>query len=94
MKTDEKTDRKLEAILVGLLIAMLFMSGCSTYRPNTQKGWHLDEKDKHTRKIEKLDRIIYSNNQELVPSRTEQLGDTMSWQDRMKARMGGMKGGR
>ena len=77
-----------------LLLALLstILQGCGSYRPNTQKGWHLDEINKHTRNINRLDPVIYQQNQTIIPQRVDQLSDTASWQDRMKSRMDSMKG--
>jgi len=91
-KLDEKTDRKIETILVGLLLAMLFIGGCAG--PNQQKGYHQDRVNYHTSEINDLNPIIFEINQRIVPQKAEQIGDTMSWQGRMKARMDAMKGGK
>lgn len=87
--------KKIKTIVaVSTIAAILACSGCvSNYRPNTQKGWHLDEINKHTGRINRLDPVIYEVNQRVMPQRADQLGDTMSWSERMRARMGGMKGG-
>ena len=85
--------KKLKTIVaVSTIAAILASSGCVSYRPNTQKGWHLDEINKHTSRINRLDPVIYEVNQETLPQQAEQLGDSMSWSERMNARMSAKKG--
>jgi hypothetical protein len=83
--------KKLIFIAVLLSITAL-QQGCSNeYRPNTRKGWHIDEKNKHTRRIAALDNVIYEQNERTLPMKANQFGDTSAWQDRMRSRMQGMK---
>jgi len=80
--------------LLAMCILCTVLSGCSSnYRPNTQKGWQLDEINKHSRKIAELDPIIYQQNREVLPARMNQLDETIGFQGRMKARMKAMKDG-
>ena len=85
----------MKKLMIMTVVAVLIMvSGCfDSYRPNTRKGHALDEINKHTRRIEQLNPVIYEQNEKLIPAKTVQLGDVQSWQNRMKARMSGMKGG-
>ena len=85
----------MKTFVITAVLALVVLSGCqSNYRPNTQKGWHLDEINKHTSRINRLDPIIYQSNQKVMPQRMDQLEDTLSWQQRMKSRMSSQfKGG-
>ena len=71
----------------------MMVQGCGSVRPNTRKGWHLDEKVKHTRAIAKLDPIIYQQQKEVLPDKMNQLDEVIGFQERMKARMKAMKDG-
>jgi len=85
----------MKKLIITAVLGLVVLSGCqSNYRPNTQKGWHLDEINKHTSSINRLDPVIYQKNQDLMPQRMNQLEDTLSWQERMKSRMSSQfKGG-
>jgi hypothetical protein len=81
---------------IGFILILLFigsfLQGCSTYRPNTRKGWHIDEKNKHTAAIQRLDPIIYEQNKQFLPASMNQLEESLGWQERMKTRMRSMLG--
>jgi len=84
----------MKKLTITLTLALVALSGCYTnYRPNTQKGWHMDEINKHTKQIDRLNPVIYETNKKVMPQRMDQLEDTLSWQERMQGRMQGMKGG-
>jgi hypothetical protein len=73
-------------LMIVLLVFCLTGAGCSSdFRPNTQKGHHLDEINKHTKQIRRLDPIIYEVNEELLPEKQRQLNDQSAWQSRMAA---------
>jgi hypothetical protein len=77
--------------LVGLLLAT---SGCgmaARYRPNTVKGHHMDEINKHTEAIYEIDPIIYKVNKRVIPMQIEQTEERMGFQDRMRARLKAMR---
>lgn len=79
--------------IVTLLVALVVLAGCnSDYRPNTQKGHHLDEINKHTQHINRLDFVIYDQSLIIEPMKTEQSADVTSFQTRMRAKMSKMKG--
>jgi hypothetical protein len=61
------------------------------YRPNTVKGHHLDEIDKHTMAISFVDPIIYRRNKQVLPMRMQQVEEALSWNERTKARMQAMR---
>ena len=79
-------------LIVVLLSLTALQQGCSDrYRTNTRKGWHMDEINRHTDRISELNPVIYERNERMMPKKAAQLGDTSAWQDRMRARMQGMK---
>lgn len=81
-------------LIAALLSLTVWQSGCSNeFRPNTRKGWHMDEIDKHTNRISELNPVIYRQNERLLPQKSDQLGDVSAFQNRMRSRMSGMKGG-
>jgi hypothetical protein len=83
--------KKLLLIAVLLSITAL-QQGCSNeYRPNTRRGWHMDEIDKHTNRISELNPVIFRRNERTLPMKANHMGDTSAWQQRMRSRMQGMK---
>ena len=73
-----------------LLLALLPLTGCgmaAKYRPNTVKGHHLDEINKHTEAISYIDPIIYKVNKRVLPMKMNQIEEAVGWQERMKARI-------
>jgi hypothetical protein len=80
-------------LLIAVLLSLtLLQQGCiGEYRPNTRKGWHMDEINKHTERISRLNPVIYRQNERTMPMKTNQFGDTSAWQQRMRSRMQGMK---
>jgi hypothetical protein len=83
-------------ILIAVLLSLVVLQqGCSgKYRtPNTQKGRHLDAINYHTGQISEINPIIFEQNEVLIPKKAVQLGDVSAFQERMRARMQGMKGG-
>ena len=88
-----KESNMKKLILIAVLLSLaITQQGCyKGYRPNTRKGWHQDEINRHTERISRLNPVIYKQNQEMLPKKATQLGDTASWQQRMRSRMQGMK---
>lgn len=77
-----------------MLIAVLMAcccQGCTTFRPNTQKGHHLDEINTHRQRINDLDPVIYKVNARVLPMQAEQTADVMSFQARMQAKIKAMR---
>ena len=66
----------MKKLLLSSLV-LVVLSGCGSYRPNTQKGWHLDEINKHTRQINRLDPIIFKENQEVMPMQMDNIADRL-----------------
>ena len=82
-------------ITIALLGLAISGAGCSDrYRPNTRKGWHVDEINKHTDRIGELNTVIYKQNSQRLPEKAAQLDEAISWQEKMRSRMRGMNGGK
>jgi len=74
--------------LIAVCIICTLLSGCSSdLRPNTQRGHQLDEINKHTRNLKRLNAVVHAVNAELLPVRQGQLNDDVSQQSRIGARI-------
>jgi lipopolysaccharide biosynthesis regulator YciM len=82
-------------LLIAVLLALtVLQQGCgSDYRPNTKRGHHLDEKNKHIKAIAKYDQVIFRQNKEYLPEEMNQLEQAVGIQARFKARMKAMREG-
>jgi uncharacterized protein YceK len=81
----------MKKMLIVALVVLLGLSGCTTFRPNTQKGWAMDEINRHTRSINRLDPVIYEVNKVVLPMKAEQQKDVNAFQARFKATQQAMK---
>lgn len=73
-----------------LIAGLLLITGCL---PNTRRGWSQDTINRETETIRAMDRQIYTENKELLPERTHQVGESIGWQERMQHRMRTMREG-